>query len=43
MMTLGNLGMWVVPVIIPAVQAEFGPVIEARAGRAGAGWWGRSV
>ena len=24
MMTLGNLGMWVVPVIIPAVQAEFG-------------------
>ena len=24
MMTLGNLGMWVVPVVIPAVQAEFG-------------------
>ena len=23
-MTLGNGGMWVVPVIIPAVQAEFG-------------------
>jgi 8-oxo-dGTP pyrophosphatase MutT (NUDIX family) len=43
---LPDLASSVVPFkrrVYAAVQAEFGPVIEARAGRAGAGWWGRSV